>query len=344
MISSTKELENWNPRAIVLLAAVLLACAGDPHSVSRITAPVAATRSITPGPYSPGESYFGANNYVEYIAGDAPVIFTAPHGGTLLPATIPDRVAANCGGAATTVTDSKTEELVRAMQQRFFARFGKYPHVIIVHLARKKLDANRDPLEAACGNADAEAAYSEWHEFIDSAKSAVLAASGKGWYMDMHGHGHAIQRLEIGWLLSASQLGLPDATLDADVGYRELSSFRTIAEADSLPFSELLRGASSLGTLYADNAFPSVPSAYDPEPAGAPYFSGGFNTRRHSCGSEASPLGGVTGGNICGVQIETNFTGVRDAAASRDRFGDVTAVVLEQYLQRRWGLVLGTVP
>jgi hypothetical protein len=51
-------------------------------------------------------------------------------------------------------------------------------------------------------------------------------------------------------------------------------------------------------------------------------------------------FGGVTDGNICGVQIESNFVGVRDNAANRDRFGDVTAVVLEQYLFAHWGLKL----
>ena len=33
--------------------------------------------------------------------------------------------------------------------------------------------------------------------------------------------------------------------------------------------------------------------------------------------------------------------GVRDTPANRDRFGDVTAIVLEQYLATHWGLSLG---
>jgi hypothetical protein len=325
---------------VFLIAVTLVACAGDPRGVARITAPNTAARAIAPGPYIPGESYFGRNGYVEYIAGNAPVIFTAPHGGDLMPAEIPDRVAANCGGSATTVTDLRTEELVRAMQQRYLVRFGRYPHVVIVHLARRKLDANRDALEAACGSAEAEIAFGEWHEFIESAKAAVLALSGKGWYLDVHGHGHAIQRLELGYLLSATSLGLPDEVLDADPVFRQRSSIYTIAELDPLPFSQLLRGANSLGTLYADIGFPSIPSAYDREPDGAPYLSGGFNTRRHTCGVD----GVVPGGNLCGVQIETNYTGVRDDAANRDRFGDATAVVLEQYLWQRWGLALADLP
>jgi hypothetical protein len=83
-----------------------------------------------------------------------------------------------------------------------------------------------------------------------------------------------------------------------------------------------------------------VPSANDPGPKGAVYFSGGDDTRRHACGAEALSFGGTTDGNICGVQIETNFTGVRDNAADRQRFGEVSAVVLERFLATQWGLHL----
>ena len=35
--------------------------------------------------FIPGQSYFGQNNYVEYIAGNLPIIIVVPHGGTLTP-------------------------------------------------------------------------------------------------------------------------------------------------------------------------------------------------------------------------------------------------------------------
>jgi hypothetical protein len=290
--------------------------------------------------YVPGQSYFSPDGYIEYIAGNAPVIFTAPHGGALLPASIPDRTAARCGGSATTTTDVNTIDLVRAMQARYFARFGNYPHVIIAHIARRKLDANRTGTEASCNNDEAEQALNEWHSFIDTAKESVLQAFGKGWYMDMHGHGHAKQRLELGYLLATSDLQLSDARLNADRELRDLVSIATIAKTSRLPLSALIRGPTSLGTLYASNRFPSVPSEQDPRPDGAPYFSAGDNTRRHSCGAEASSYGGMSGGQICGLQIEANYTGVRDNAGNRDRFGDVTAAVLEQFLSMHWGLRL----
>ena len=302
--------------------------------VVSVAAPVTA--------YVAGQSYFGRNNYIEYIAGNAPVILTAPHGGTLNPASIPDRVAAACGGVATTVTDLSTSELVRSMQQRYFARFGKYPHVIIANLSRRKLDANRLLTEAACGSPEAIAALDEWHAYIDIAKRAVLATSGRGWYMDMHGHAHVLQRLELGSLIANANLDFADVTLDGTVSFENTASIRTLSQASPLTFSALLRGPSSLGTLYANGGYPAIPSVYDPRPNGTDYFDGGDNTVRHTCGAGASALGGTTNGNICGVQIESNYTGVRDNAANRDRFGDVTAMVLEEYLRTHWGLRLAS--
>ena len=329
---------------IIVIATItsMFGCSGTTSPRSLPTGgPVLA---IPPGPYTAGQSYFGRNNYIEYVAGNAPVIYSAPHGGALTPSEIPDRTASQCGGSATTTTDLNTVDLVRAMQARHFARFGTYPHIIINHLARRKLDANRTAEEAACGDAEALIALGEWHDFINVAKAAVLQATGRGWYMDMHGHGHSIQRLELGYLLTGAQLDLSNVSLDANAAYEDTASMRTISESAPPSFSALLRGASSLGTLYANNGFRSVPSSAEPGPDGDSYFSGGDNTRRHTCGAEATGYGGTTAGNICGVQIEANYTGVRDNATNRDRFGDATAIVLEQYLAAHWGLNLGSGP
>lgn len=320
---------------IVLAVVALAGCANAP------AAPDTRRAAIQPGPYTPGQSYYGRNNYIEYIAGNAPVIFSAPHGGHLTPAEIPDRKSASCGGSATTTKDLNTRELALAMRQRYFARFGKYPHVVINHLHRIKLDANRNLLEGACGDAEAQVAWNEFQDYLTAARNAVTTAHGKGWYMDMHGHGHEFQRLELGYLLSDAQLDRSNATLDAAKAYEDTSTIKTMSEHAAISFSALLRGPSSLGTLYANNGFPSVPSsAYPSAASGEAYFSGGYNTQRHACGVEAGPLGGVAGGPICGVQIEANYTGVRDTQANRDRFGDVTAAVLDTYLTQHWGLDL----
>jgi hypothetical protein len=324
---------------IVLAVLALAGCTSTPAA---ITATVDTRRAaIQPGPYTPGQSYYGRNNYIEYIAGNAPVIFSAPHGGSLTPSEIPDRKSGSCGGSATTGKDLNTRELALAMRQRYFARFGKYPHVIINHLHRIKLDANRDLLEGACGDTEAQVAWNEFQDYLTAARNVVTTAHGKGWYMDMHGHGHEFQRLELGYLLSDAQLDRSNATLDASKAYEDTSTIKTMSEHAGISFPALLRGPNSLGTLYANNGFPSVPSSTYPSAAsGEAYFSGGYNTQRHACGVEAGPRGGVPGGPVCGVQIEANYTGVRDTQANRDRFGDVTAAVLDSYLTQHWGLDL----
>ena len=87
--------------AVVALVAFTLGCVGggtDPDPGDTTGTPPSPT--IPPGPYTPGKSYFGKNDYTEYVAGNAPLIYSAPHGDALTPSDIPDRTAARCGGAA----------------------------------------------------------------------------------------------------------------------------------------------------------------------------------------------------------------------------------------------------
>lgn len=282
------------------------------------------TAPTQPTVYVPGTSYFGDNEYIEYIAGNMPLIFTAPHGGALMPSSIPTRTASACGGAATTVSDANTEDLARVIRTEFFNRFGKHPHIVINRLHRNRLDANRELGEAACGNAQATEAWRDYHEFIETARTKVATDHERGWYTDLHGHGHAIARLELGYDLSATTLRLTDAELDAAAAYENASTIRVFSQSSPLSFSALLRGATSLGTRLTDAGFPSVPSAQDPAPdVGEEYFSGGYNTERHSC---------KTTGTICGVQIEANFTGVRDTPASRAAFAAAIATAYVGFL------------
>jgi hypothetical protein len=269
-----------------------------------------------------GQTYLGRNSYVEYIAGDLPIIITAPHGGTLVPAEIPDRT-----GDVTTVRDSNTEELARTIGNVFMNRTGGRPHIIIVRLRRTKLDANRALLEAALRSRPAERAWIEFHSFVDAAKRAVIDRHGAGFYIDLHGHGHPVARLELGYLLSSGTLSLPDATLNA-AAYENQSAIRTLSQVSPASFVEILRGPTSLGALFEGAGFPAVPSVSSPSPGAAEYFNGGYNTERH---------GSLNGGAVSGVQIETNFTGVRDNQVSWERFAAALQTVLAEYLAEHRG-------
>jgi hypothetical protein len=273
--------------------------------------------------YIPGKSYFGRNNYIEYIAGNLPIIISVPHGGDITPSEIPDRT---CGDE--TVTDLYTINLAKEIRDAINLVTGCYPHIIINNLKRTKLDANRDLQEAACGNAFAETAWHEFQNFIDSAAANVTRKSGKGLYIDLHGHGHTIQRLELGYLLTAIQLSYPDATLNTTT-YKNYNSIRNLINTNvtNLTHSDLLHGTFSLGSMFAAKGFPSVPSTDDMFPLnGQSYFTGGYNTLTH---------GSKNDGTIDGIQIECNQN-VRLIESSRKDFATNFAVILLDYLKKHY--------
>lgn len=276
-------------------------------------------------PFTPGVSYFGRSNYIEYIAGELPVIFSAPHGGGLMPAEIPDR------SYGTFATDSNTEDLARKIRIEFGNRFGLLPHVVICRLDRDKIDCNRDIIEGAQGDPEAEIAWNEFHGFLGAARTNLTALHGRGFYIDVHGHGHTNQRLELGYLLNSTQLGLSDATLNNSASYQNQSSIRTLSVESPLSFATLLRGSNSFGALISAEGYPAVPSPTMPNPGGDPYFDGGYNTQIY---------GSVGGGNIDGLQIESNMTGVRDTALNRTAYAQALARVMENYFALHYGVNL----
>jgi len=272
--------------------------------------------------FVPGTSYFGRANYIEYIAGNLPLILSVPHGGSLEPAEIPDRT---CGE---TVTDSYTKELAASIREEIMEMTGCTPHIVICHLKRTKLDANREADIATCGNQFADSAWNEYHTFIDSAKAAVERSSGKGLLIDLHGHGHAIQRLELGYLLSATQLTYPDASLN-QAAIIEISSIRSLAgmNVNNLTHSDLLHGLYSLGTMFAARGYAAVPGIDEPYPfSGEPYFSGGYITGRHGSSDK---------GSVDAIQIECNQD-VRFEETARNSFAAAAAAIFLNYLIKHY--------
>ncbi len=275
--------------------------------------------------YTAGSRYFGRNNYIEYRAGNLPIIITAPHGGRLEPTAIPDRNCATC----TTVMDGNTMELAYQIDTAIQQVFGCFPHIVVNQLHRIKLDANREIVEAALGNTDAETAWGEWHNFIQNAKNQAKNAFGRGLLIDLHGHGHTIPRLEIGYLAGDADLRLSDSVLSTPQ-YSRLLSIKNLVlnNLNRFTAAQLLRGEFALGTLLGAKNFPSVPSQQDPAPqVGELYFNGGYNTVRH--GSRDSST-------IDALQIECNFTGVRNTYENRRRFATELATALKTYFAKHY--------
>lgn len=272
--------------------------------------------------YEPGRSYFGRRDYVAYVPGELPVILSAAHGGPVRPSEIPDRTY------GVTLNDTYSLQLTHEMRSAFRRLTGQAPHMVVVRLHRSKLDANRGIEEAAQGNAYAELAWTEFQDWIGTARSIVADDFGGGLYFDIHGHAHDIRRVELGYLLSASVLNRPDTALDS-LAVAARSSIRAIAAASSLRFSQLLRGPVSLGGLYESEGIPVVPGPANPGPGDAAYFRGGYNTLRH--GSRNA------GEVVSGIQLEHHYPGLRDTGANRRAYARKAARAIRDFMLEHYG-------
>jgi hypothetical protein len=272
--------------------------------------------------YRAGENYFGDGKYVEYLAGDLPIVIAAPHGGREKPAEIPDRAE------GTFAYDTNTQELARAVADVFLKRTGRRPHVVICRVHRRKVDCNREVVEAAGGNELAGKVWSDFQGFIDSARAAAVAQHRRGFFIDLHGHGHKDQRLEVGYLHRRELF----AKTDAEISQPEViaaGSLRAFALNSKLTYAQLLRGPLSFGALMEKEGFPSTPSPAKPLPSD-PYFAGGHNVQRHARYASS----------FAGLQIETNYKGVRDTPENREKFANALVNALSVYLDAHLGLKL----
>lgn len=266
-----------------------------------------------------GEVFHDENSYTECVVGDMPLVISVPHGGTLKPVEIPDR---DCEGAVT-VRDMNTIELARAIEEELVTKYQVRPYLVIANLARSKVDQNRDLEEGTCGNAEGEQAWTNFHAYLDTAVRTASEREGRVLHIDLHGHGHAEQRLELGYALSSTDLGKIILGDDLDALAKK-SSINNLLESNAdLDFKNLITGDPAFGTLMENEGIRAVPSKQDPHPDGKPYFTGGYNTRYYTSSDYPQSFG---------WQIECNYSGVRDTEASRKAFAVAFAKVIVQYL------------
>ncbi|MCX6953260.1 MAG: hypothetical protein NTV51_13995 [Verrucomicrobia bacterium] len=270
----------------------------------------------------PGQSYFGSDRYVEYLAGDLPIVLTSPHGGRLKPEAIPNRTYGSVE------MDANTQELARAILDEFFARTGHRAHLVASHLHRGKLDPNREIKEAAQGSALAERTWGEFHASIKAALATAVERHGFAFLVDIHGHAHPIPRIELGYALDAKQLNQSDQAFDAS-GLIGLTTLRDLAARLGGSPSALLRGPRSLGDLFNQRGVRAVPAPQDPQPGEHPFFAGGYIVRQHAAAPDTP--------KVDGLQIETYRVGLRDTPENRAKFAQIAVDALMVFVHERYG-------
>jgi hypothetical protein len=311
-------------RSILLLTLFFIGC-GDSGR---------ATQSVLPTPdvkYTPGDIITDSQGYISYRVGNTPIIITVPHDGTLTPSTFPDRTGA-----------STRAENTRKIAEQFAYFFnansnGLYPHIIYNNVSRSKLDPDLNQMDGAQGNSYANLSYGTYHSFLQTAIDSVEAYFDAGILLNLVEHNHSNQRVELGYLLSASDLDLTNLQLNS---YSSQSSVSHIANLSSSSFAEVIRGYNSLGTLivgssYTSNdvnyTFEAVPTLETPNVGNSDYSSGGYTITQY---------GSSNGGKINGIDVATPFAGFRDNANAYRALAVILEGSVKSFYQENLGIIL----
>ena len=268
---------------------------------------------------------FDISDMIKVSSGDIPLVISAPHGGSLTPNEIPNR---SCSGI-TTVRDRNTTELADEIRYQMKQDFGVEPYMVSALIHRKKIDLNRDVDLATCGHTVGKAVWQEYHRKIEEAIQSAIEEYGGAIFIDLHGHGHEIQRLELGYLLNNEELRASYEGMGSTEDLVEESSLKNLINLiPDIDFQDVLTGEKAFGTIMENEGIPSVPSLQDPFPyPEEAYFNGGYNTRRYS--SDDYP-------EVFGWQIEAHYNGVRNSDENRNAFAKAFSkaimVQLEEYV------------
>jgi len=236
------------------------------------------------------EPIYGYNNYSEFIQGHLPIIISIPHGGHVFPDSIPDRK--QTFPSVVKSNDINTQEIGRELADLITKTFkGRKPYMIVNHLGRSKLDVNRPLKEGAEGNpnsdvpSDAQLAWSDYHTFLNNAVEEIEERFGRGLLIDIHGHGHPENYIELGYVLSSEILTLSDDVINSDPIIAAGSSIRSLynRKQSTLSFSDLLRGkTTSLGGRLQSYGYETIPSHIHKNPlVHEKYFHGGYSVQKY---------------------------------------------------------------
>ena len=269
--------------------------------------------------FIPGQSYFGQNNYIEYIAGNLPIIIVVPHGGSLIPTNLP--IIGIHG------VDNGTFETSHLVYDSIiYHTNGCFPHMIISHLHPTVMNPAREIDSAAGTNIDARNAWYDFHDFIDTAKYDITNNWGAGHYFEMHGNGHSDMWTEIGLGVSKTYLNGSDSLILSRVGY---STIKNLCTNGGVNFLDVIKGASSLGGLLDSKGWNSVPSPSNPSPGTGGFFYAGWNTWEH--GSRYS-------GVIDASHVENYYVFMQ--TSNRNQYANDLSTSIIEFMNIHYGFVM----
>ncbi|MCX6856011.1 MAG: hypothetical protein NTV80_14015 [Verrucomicrobia bacterium] len=261
------------------------------------------------------QAVFGANQYVEYLPGELPLVIAAPHGGLLKPKSVANR------SYGVVDSDANTQDLGRRIAAEVKKQSGKSMDLIISHLHRSKLDPNREIKEAAQGDKTAEKVWHEYHGFIDQALKASVARHGRTFFIDLHGQNHKDIRVELGYMHRVEDLAKPREEINSAT-FIKTGSMELISQLNpTSSYADLLFGPDSLGAMIEQRGFQATPSPRMVVPT-EPYFRGGYTVGRHV----------KADAHVAGLQIEANRIRLRDSPENRQRFAEALVQALRVYV------------
>lgn len=261
-------------------------------------------------------------DYIISRKGNIPLLLVAPHGGDLKPQWIENR---GCEGAVIS-QDQYTLGIALQIENELKKRTYQ-PYIVYAKIHRIKVDLNRSLETSHCEDDSSNDLWRSFHQQIESYRYEIIQKYSRGLMIDIHGHGHPNQRIELGYLLNSEQLRSLSTNGSLE---NSLTSINSLVNnhPENISLNELIIGENSLGTLLSSAGFPSVPSAQDPAPnLGDPFFSGGSNTKLY---------GSKTRSGVDAIQLELNRQNLRQESEDRIRFSKTFATVILSYIQHHY--------
>lgn len=270
--------------------------------------------------YVVGESYFGANNYIEYIPGDLPIIIVAPHGGPIKPIDVEPSNPQRGNDAGTYETTQLLKTNITNKTK------GGTPHVIYNNLYTKYLNPV-SPIDKAAGEQSVfRKAYKEFHDFIEDAKAKVTNQWGKGHYIEIHGNGvNQTKWNMIGLGVSKKYLQGSDDDIRSRLNVSSVKNLIINGKAD---FIEIVKGKSSLAGLLDAKGWKSAPTVSN-IPGEETFFYSGYNIHKH---------GSRHGGTIDATHLETYYAFMQKR--NRDKYANDVAESLLTFMDLHYGFNL----